>query len=477
MNLHIPRITFMKTRLGSATRLAAALLTAVLPTLATELRVGVAALDITPPLGIPLAGYYHARGADGVLDPLFSKALIMEVSGTRAAWVVLDLIGVTRAITDQARAAIEQTTGIPRDHVLIAATHTHTAPVLAGRGQREASLGEERSLSAEYTEGLPAKIAESVRLANERLEPARLHATKGHCEDLTFNRRYFMRDGTVGWNPGKLNANIVMPAGPSDPEVGILYIERPDATGPVQSIATWVNFAMHTDTTGGRRISADWPGALSRVLAGYHGAEHLSLVTLGACGNLNHLDFSWRWPQTSPIEPHRIATILGASVFQAYKNLQPVSTGPLRAKSAIVELALPEVTSEQVEEAKAMLAAVQDDRGAHFMKQVRSYRVLDVAGREGRPHRVEVQAISLGRDVAWVTLPGEVFVELGLAIKRRSPFPHTHVVTLANENIGYIPDRRSYAEGNYEPESARCAPGSGEQLVETAINLLAALRR
>jgi neutral ceramidase len=257
--------------------------------------------------------------------------------------------------------------------------------------------------------------------------------------------------------------------------VGILYIERPNATGPTQAIATWVNFAMHTDTTGGRRISADWPGALSRVLAGYHGDKHLSLVTLGACGNLNHLDFGWRWPQTSPIEPHRIATILGASVFQAYKDLQPVSASPLRAKSTIVELALPEVTAEQVEEAKATLAAIQDDRGPNFMKQVRSYRVLDVAGREGRPHRVEVQAISLGREVAWVTLPGEAFVELGLAIKQRSPFPHTYVVSLANENIGYLPDRRSYAEGNYEPESARCAPGSGEMLVETAVALLTSL--
>jgi neutral ceramidase len=442
---------------------------------ALELQVGVADVDITPPLGIPLAGYYHARGADGVLDPLFSKALVMEVNGTRAAWVALDLISVTRAVTDQVRAAIEQATGIPGDHVLIAATHTHTAPALAGRGRRDVTLGDEKSLSAEYTEGLPAKIAESVRLANERLEPGQLRVAKGYCEDLTFNRRYFMRDGTVGWNPGKLNPNIVMPAGPSDPEVGILYVAEPNATGPTQSIATWVNFAMHTDTTGGRRISADWPGALSRVLAGYHGADHFTMVTLGACGNLNHLDFSWRWPQTTPIEQHRIATILGASVFQAYKNLQPVSPGPLRAKSAIVELALPEVTPEQIAEAKATLAAIQDDRGANFMEQVRAYRVLDVAGREGRPHRVEVQAISLGRDVAWITLPGEVFVELGLAIKQRSPFPHTHVVTMANENIGYIPDRRSYAEGNYEPESARCAPGSGEQLVEAAVMLLKTL--
>ncbi len=442
---------------------------------AADLRVGVARVEITPPLGIPMAGYYHARGADGVNDPLYSKAVVLEADGVRAAFVGLDLIGVTRAITDQARAEIESTAGIRGDHVMVSATHTHTAPELAGRGHRSEDQGGTQSLSADYTAALPAKIAQTVRLAMEKLEPAQLRAAKGCCEDLTFNRRYYMRDGSVGWNPGKSNPNIVMPAGPSDAEVGILMLEKPNAAGPAQTIATCINFAMHTDTCGGSKISADWPGALSRVLAGYHGPDHLTLVTLGTCGNLNHLDFAWGWPQGTPIEQHRIATILGASVFEAYKQLQPVASGPLRAKSEIVELPLPEVTPEQVEQARQTLATTQDDRGDNFMKQVRSYRVLDVAERQGQPYRVEVQAIALGRDVAWVSLPGEIFVEIGLAIKKRSPFPYTQVVELANENIGYVPDRRSYAEGNYEPESARCAPGSGEQLVETAVTLLNAL--
>jgi len=439
---------------------------------ADDFRVGVATTDITPPLGIPMAGYYHARGADGVFDPLFCKALVVESNGDRAVFVALDLIGITRAITDEARAEIEKVTGIKGDHVMISVTHAHTGPVLAGRGRRSNNEGGQKSISEEYTDSLPAKIVDTVRRANEQLQPAQLSVAKARCENLTYNRRYYMRDGSVGWNPGKQNPNIVMPAGPSDPEVGILLVEKPDAAGPAQAIATCVNFAMHTDTCGGSKFSADWPGALSRVLAGYHGPDHLTLVTLGTCGNLNHLDFAWRWPQTTPIEQHRIATILGATVFQAYKDLQPVAPGPLRAKSTIVELALPEVTPEQVEEARQTLAVTKDDRGGNFMKQVRSYRTLDVAQREGEPFRVEVQVIALGRDLAWVSLPGEVFVELGLAIKQRSPFPHTYVVQLANESIGYIPDRRSYAEGNYEPESARCAPGSGEQLVEAAVTLL-----
>ncbi len=450
----------------------AALLALALHLSADELRVGVAHTDITPPLGIPMAGYYHERGADGVLDPLFSKALVLESDGQRAALVVLDLISIPRAVTDEARAQIEKSTGIPHDHVMVSATHTHTGPELANRTRFSASMGGQKQVSVEYTATLAGKIAESVRAANERLQPARVSLARGRCEGLAFNRRYYMRDGSVAWNPGKLNPNIVRPAGPIDPEVGILYVERPDAINARQSIATYVNFAMHPDTTGGSKLSADWPGALGRVLASYHGPHHLTILANGTCGNINHCDFSWRWLNSGTNEANRIAVVLGAAVLQGYKKLQPITPGALAAKSEIVELPLPEITPEQIEAARRLVEATKDDRSGNFMALVRAYRVLDIAAREGKPQSVEVQVIALGRDAAWVGLPGEIFVELGLAIKQRSPFRQTFVVELANENVGYVPDRRSYAEGNYEPESARCAAGSGEKLVETAVRLL-----
>jgi hypothetical protein len=101
-----------------------------------------------------------------------------------------------------------------------------------------------------------------------------------------------------------------------------------------------------------------------------------------------------------------------------------------------------------------------------------AFTALDVFGRQGKPLEVEVQVIALGRDLAWVSLPGEIFVELGLAIKAASPFKHTIIAELANGSIGYIPTARAYDEGNYEPVSARCAKGSGEKLVEAALALL-----
>jgi hypothetical protein len=103
---------------------------------------------------------------------------------------------------------------------------------------------------------------------------------------------------------------------------------------------------------------------------------------------------------------------------------------------------------------------------------VKAYRVLDVAARDGRPLEVEVQVIALGDRIAWVSLPGEIFVELGLAIKKASPFPETLLAELANGSVGYVPDRPAYAQGNYEAVSARCAGGSGEMLVDTAVRLL-----
>lgn len=435
-------------------------------------RAGVGKVEITPPVGVPMAGYYHERGADGVLDPLYGKALVIESEGERVALVTLDLISVTRTVTDRARSLIAKKVGIKVENVLISATHAHTGPDLPEPGKRGLNMGGQQQLAVEYAERLPGWIAESVRLANETRRPVRLSTAKGECEGLTFNRRYFMRDGRVGWNPGKLNPEIVMPAGPNDPGVGVLYVEPAEANGPAQAIATYVNFAMHPDTTGGSKLSADWPGALGRVLAGYHGSNHLTLVGNGACGNLNHLDFSWRWPQGGAGEQHRIGTMLGASVFQAYKGLRPLRGGAVRARTAVVELPVTEVSPGEVEEANAILATTKDDVGTNFMRLVRAHRVLDVADRKGKPLCVEVQVIAAGPDLAWVGLPGEVFVELGLAIKRRSPFPQTLVVELANEDIGYIPDRRSYAEGNYEPESARCAAGSGERLVEAAVAML-----
>jgi hypothetical protein len=135
----------------------------------------------------------------------------------------------------------------------------------------------------------------------------------------------------------------------------------------------------------------------------------------------------------------------------------------------VLPLPLAKIADADVAEANDVLKRIKT---AGFMEQVKAFKVLDVAGRADKPWEVDVQVITLGRDLAWVSLPGEVFVELGLSIKAVSPFKQTHIVELANGAIGYIPNRSAYAEGNYEVVSERCAEGSGEILVATAVRML-----
>ncbi|MBI2947894.1 MAG: neutral/alkaline non-lysosomal ceramidase N-terminal domain-containing protein [Verrucomicrobia bacterium] len=453
-------------------------LTGSLVVSASELRVGAAAVNITPPVGIGMAGYYFERGAQGTNDDLFSKAIVIEHNGARAALVGLDLISTTRAMIEAVRREIEQTTPLRGDHVMISATHAHTGPVLARRGTRESSQGGDTDLSQRYSTELPKRIAESVRLAMSRLQPARASVAVGRAEHLSFNRRFFMTDGTVGWNPGKLNPKIAKPAGPIDPEVGVVLFEAPREKLAAEPLATYVNFAMHPDTVGGEYFSADYPGALSRILAGYKGAGMMTLFANGTCGNINHIDVHWAGPQKGPQEAHRIGTVLAAAVFQAYKQLQqPLKAGSLRARSEIVKLPLPEIKPEDIEKARATVKRYSMKDNSGFMEKVQAYKVLDVAAREGKPQEVEVQVIALGDDLAWVSLPGEIFVELGLAIKKASPFRYTMIAELANGSIGYIPNQEAYPQGNYEVVSARCAAGSGEMLVEAALRLMRELKR
>jgi hypothetical protein len=303
--------------------------------------------------------------------------------------------------------------------------------------------------------------------ANKKLAPARASTARGKEEGISFNRRFHMKDGTVSWNPAKRHPDIVRPAGPIDPDVGVIYFDTPKN----DPVATYVNFALHADTVGGAAVSADFPGVLARRLGEYRGPEMVTLFANGCCGNINHRNIQWLDRQSGPAEANRIGTLLAAAVLRTTPDLKPIAAGPLRAKSEMVKLSLAPIGDAELAAARAIVKNVNDPK-TKFMDKVKAFQVLDVAARVGKPWEVEVQVIALGDSVAWVSLPGEIFTELGLAIKTASPFAHTLLAELANGSIGYIPDRSAYPQGNYEVVSARCAEGSGERLVDAATRLL-----
>ncbi len=439
-----------------------------------ELRVGAAVARITPDQPMPLAGYYGIRLSTNTHDELLAKAIVLEQDRTKIALVVCDLISLPRHVVERAREMVARTTGVPGANVMISATHAHTGPVLDTGSSRKFVDGGATESVRNYTAQLPAKIALAVQRAEAALQPARVSVAHEVENRLSFNRRFHMRDGTVGWNPGKLNTNIVRVAGPVDPDVAVLFFDTPRA----EAIATYVNFAMHPDTVSGLEFSADYSFTLARLLGEYKGTNMVTVFANGACGNLNHVDVQWAGAQKGHTEAARLGTVLAADVLKAYPRLQPVAGGALalRVRSEIVKLPLPELKSGEVEAARGVAERVGTAKGPTFLEQVHAFKVLDVADRAGKPQQVEVQVIALGDEVAWVSLPGEIFVELGLEIKQKSPFHHTLIAELANGSIGYIPDKKGFAEGNYEPISARCASGSGEQLVEAALRLLRAVK-
>jgi hypothetical protein len=441
---------------------------AAAPAFADGLRLGTAASKITPPLGIPMAGYYSPRGSEGVLEDLYAKVAVLDDGQTQVALVVCDLITLPRATVLEARKLIQQQTRIPGSHVMISATHTHTGPALARGSSRDELDGGGNELVRKYTAELPSKIAQAVAEATRRLVPVEVSYASGYEDRMAFNRRFWMKDGTVGWNPGKHNPETIRTVGPIDPEVGVVYFETADA----KPVLTYVNYAMHPDTTGGLKFWPDYPGVLARRLAEYKGEEMLTIFANGACGNLNHINVEWSDRQHGPEEAIRLGTILAGNVLKTYMDLKPAADGPIRVRSEVVSLPLAPVTEKEVAEAREV---IQRGSKAKFLEQVQAYKALDVAARQGEPWEAEVQVIALGRKLAWVALPGEVFVELGLSIKAASPFRQTHIVELANGSFGYIPNRSAYAEGNYEVVSARCAEGSGEMLVTAAIRMLAEL--
>jgi len=133
-----------------------------------QLRVGTAAVKITPPAGTPMAGYYHARGSEDVLDDLYAKAAVLDDGTTRVALVVCDLITLPRATVLEARTLIEAQTGIPAGHVMLSATHTHTGPSLSRDSARDNQDGGAGDPARKYTLELPGRIAQAVAEANEK---------------------------------------------------------------------------------------------------------------------------------------------------------------------------------------------------------------------------------------------------------------------------------------------------------------------
>ena len=440
---------------------------------ADALHAGTAVVEITPPAGYRMSGYFHERRSTGTANPLNAKALALRQGDVRAAMVFCDIIGLSPDVSSRARRQAARKTGIPAENILVAATHSHTGPLYFGalrkhlHDQAVAKHGRDPCEEQDYPAKLAAGIVEAIAKADAAAAPVRLAAGSARQKGLSFNRRFHMRSGPVRFNPGVLNPDIVRAAGPIDPEVGIVMIRG--AAGE-KARAAIVNFALHLDTVGGTKYAADYPHYVERTLREKLGRELVLLFGTGTCGDINHIDVTKR----ERLKTDHIGRTLGKTVAAAAAKLRPVEAPALAVRREIVRAPLQRYGSERIAWAHQAIHKV-GTRELSFLKQVEAYKILALEMRGGETIPLEVQVFRLSPDVALVGLPGEVFVDLGLAIKKASPFATTLVVELCQDAPGYIPTRKAFAEGSYETVNSRVAPGGGEMLVEAATRLLKAL--
>lgn len=445
---------------------------------------GAAQVDITP-----TEAYPHYRGlSTGIHDRLYAKALVLGLRENRIALVVCDLLWVERNLSSSVRLLVSEKTGIPYSNIIISGTHTHTGPayhpnILELTGTLRPPFDEDKPSAGKdpYPDSLAIHIAQSVMLAHKSMENVHLETGAGEANGISFNRRYIMNDGKVVFNPGVGNKDAILPAGPIDPEVGILMLRKISDNSPLAILS---NFGVHADTFGGSMFSADYPGVLAQALSSAIGGG-ISIFATGPCGDLNHVDVQGK--DKKRLSSKDIGERLSNVVVKEIPVLKKVGNSFLSMRSQFVYAPLQEYSQAELSWANDE-SAKPLHRESAFLERRRRLKIRSLerlrrteaiaptVEREGWKLPLEVQVIGIGKELAIVGLPGEVFADLGLAIKKSSPFKTTLVIELTNSHIAYVPTLKAFSQGSYETINSRLVPGGGEMMVETAIKLLKGIK-
>ena len=274
------------------------------------LKVGLSKEIITPPRGIPLVGYFNPRPNTGIYDDLFVRVILFEQDGVTTGMAVYDLCFLSAELVAEIKAALKKSGISFADNLMFSATHTHTGPYIAKFFGHEAD--------SEYLDSLIAKTVTAVRNAAKSLAPAELRLGCVKDNPYAYNRRYWMKNGKVLTNPGKLNPNVERPEGSVNSDIGIMSVYQDNRIS-----AVIVHLSNHTDTIGGNFVSADWPGRMERQIQTALSYD-VPVYTLIDCqGNINHFDIASADGQASYAEAVRIGCGYGEIIASNLGKLSP----------------------------------------------------------------------------------------------------------------------------------------------------------
>ena len=441
-----------------------------------NLKVGFARVNITPMLGIHVAGYYQERKADGVLDELELNVLALACGDKKAAIISGDLIEIRTEIADDFLPYISEVTGLPCDAIILHATHTHTGPRLVKTTDLE--------IEREYFQLVRRRAADAVKMALEDLKPARMGWAIGNAPNVAFVRRYIMKDGSVRTNPGVNNPDIVRPIGAVDEQVNVVRFDREGGDTIVL-----VNFGNHPDTVGGCKISCDWPGFLRRTVEKTLDNVKCLFVN-GAEGDVNHVNV---WPTGGYLNDtfndfddvsrgyghaRFMGRVMTGGVLQVFDKVKYVDVDSLNFMQRSIQIPSNMPAPEEMEEARyihAMHLAGRDDelpyKGMMLTTQVAAaQRKLNL---EHGPEFFEMKLSGLAvGEVALVGIPGEPFNGIGLGLKESKDFALVMPSCLTNGDHGYFPMKDSFDEGGYEAGSSIFKAGVAELIIEEGLKLL-----
>lgn len=423
---------------------------------AAVFRAGAATSNITPPLGELVVGGWKPLPADDVHDELYARCLVLDDGKTRIAIVLCDNVGIPREVFDRAKQFVEAETGLAADKMLMAATHTHSASTARGPN----SMKYEEQLT-DYQRFLARRIADGVRRAIKRLEPAKIGWGSASVPSQVFNRRWFVEDETQRRNPFggvdqvRMNpsgsAVLVRPAGPVDPEVAFLTVQATDG----RPLALLANYSLHY--VGGvpaRTISADYFAVFANHLATLLGAEKqdvpfVGIMSNGTSGDVNNINFRQRGPRLPPYEKMRqVGELVANKVYEAHKSVVYQDHVSLDMQQRELQLEVRKPDAALLAYVKQIAAKGPDEKPYHTREKTYADRVQLLAS---SPDEVSVilQAVRIG-DLGIATIPFEVFTEIGLEIKERTPFKQSFTIELANGSYGYLPTPAQHELGGYE---------------------------
>lgn len=446
-----------------------------------EFKVGFSKVNINPPLGIGVEGYYIPRYAKGFLDDLEIRTLALSLDGKKILLISVAVCGINKELILKYSENIEKSTGINKENIFIAATHTHTGGVIS----HSAAFKVDDTVVDRYAEFVGERMADSAKMALEDLRIAKMGYIVGYAPDrVAYIRRYKMKDGSTMTCPPIDDPNIDHPIGTLDQRVNVLRFDREE-----ESSVVLVNYGLHADTINGELLSSDWPGqmykTLEKALDGtecifFNGAEGDvgSTNVHPSDGDMNDTEISFDNEMKSPGMARFVGRALAGTVLQVYDKVKYVDVDKINIlhKDVIVLANIPK--SEDLPLAhkyKELHDAGRDDEIPYTAMELTTVvaEAIRMCEMENAPKEftLGLTGVQIG-EVALVGIPGEPFTDIGVGIKETEGWGLILPCSLTNGDAGYFPMKTAYDEGGYEARTSVYKSGTAEKIIEGGKELL-----